>query len=452
MCTLISAWHGRFYDAAYHPKFGSIFATGSICAHIRNLNIEADVAILEEPEHLNWFNPCNWTETFVHVIGIIHTNYKSYASAQPFGSISSGFLQTLSTFVVRAHCNKVINLSGTLPSVAPYKEMVCNVHGIRSDFLEAEPSISHGDKCQIYFIGKLLWEKGFDKLLDLQSLYKKMTGEYFEIHIYGSGPDQAEIKRAFHGRPKKSRSMSQSAPASVASSDESGDDEDNSTAQEGTGGLTPSKAKIASIINDLPKSRYELRRHAIPAQFLGRKDHAGLKGAYKVFVNCSISEVLCTTTAESIAMGNWVIIPFHPSNDFFARFPSALMYRSQSEFVEMLQFAVKNDPPQLSNALSRELTWTAATGRLIHSSVVTKRQALRNERLGYTSADNRSARFHTNFAEKKEGITFRNMFLREEEEEEEEDENAKNRRTKEATFSIKMFQTNETNESTIQLS
>ena len=179
------------------------------------MDIEADVAILEEPEHLNWFNPCNWTETFVHVIGIIHTNYKSYASAQPFGSISGGFLQTLSTFVVRAHCNKVINLSGTLPSVAPYKEMVCNVHGIRSDFLEAEPSISHGDQCQVYFIGKLLWEKGFDKLLDLQSLYKRDTGAYFDIHIYGSGPDQAEIKRAFHGRPKKSSSLSQIPPVQL---------------------------------------------------------------------------------------------------------------------------------------------------------------------------------------------------------------------------------------------
>ena len=383
----------------------------------------------------------------MHVIGIIHTNYKSYASAQPFGSISGGFLQTLSTFVIRAHCNKVINLSGTLPSVAPYKEMVCNVHGIRSDFLEAEPSISHGDQCQVYFIGKLLWEKGFDKLLDLQSLYKRDTGAYFDIHIYGSGPDQAEIKRAFHGRPKKSSSLSQNTPGSAASSDDSGDDEDNATAQEESGGLTPSKAKIASIIKDLPKSRYELRRDAIPARFLGRKDHAGVKGAYKVFVNCSISEVLCTTTAESIAMGNWVIIPFHPSNDFFARFPSALMYRSQSEFVEMLQFALKNDPPLLSNALSRELTWTAATERLIHSSVVTKRQALRNKRLGYTSADNRSARFHTNFADKKEGITFRNMFLREEEEED--DKEAKNRRTKEATFSMNMLQNKRTDNPTL---
>ena len=366
---------------------------------------------------MNWFNPCNWTEIFVHVIGVIHTNYKSYAYAQPFGTISSNFLQTLSTFVVRAHCNKIINLSGTLPSVAPYKETTCNVHGIRSDFfIESEPIMPSDHHCDIYFIGKLLWEKGFDKLLDLQSLYKKQTGSFFEMDIYGSGPDEAEIKRAFHGRPKKFKRISQSVTSSVVSSDESGDDENNVMALEETAGSTPNKAKIASIIEELPKSRYELRRHAIPARFRGRKDHAGLKGAYKIFVNCSVSEVLCTTTAESIAMRNWVIIPFHPSNDFFTRFPSALMYRSKSEFVEMLQFALNNDPPLLSDALSRELTWTAATERLNQAATVTKRQARRNEHLGYHGQDIRSALFHTNFAEKKEGIAFRNMFLREEEE------------------------------------
>ena len=169
-------------------------------------------------------------------------------------------------------------------------------------------------------------------------------------------------------------------------------------------------------MKDLPKSRYELRRSPIPARFLGRRDHAQLKGMYKVFVNCSLSEVLCTTTAESIAMGNWVIIPDHSSNDFFSRFPNAMMYRSKSDFVSHLQYALENDPPQLSDGLARELTWEAATERFVEAALITKRDAKRNEDLGYSASDKKSAKFHAAFGSKKEGAAFRGMFLGSEDE------------------------------------
>lgn len=130
-------------------------------------------------------------------------------------------------------------------------------------------------------------------MLELQRFYHECTGKYFAIDIIGGGPDLEEIRRAFLGRRKAKT--------------------DKKLALD----------KRSPIEFDLPKSLHELRKNPIPSSFLGPMDHATLK-KYKVFVNPSISEVLCTTTFEALAMGKFAIIPVHESNKFFFRFPNCL--------------------------------------------------------------------------------------------------------------------------------
>jgi hypothetical protein len=377
---------------------------------------EADIAILEEPEHLTWFRVppeskeetalLGWQFKFNFVVGILHTNYSSYMQQYGLGAafIGAPALSSLSSIVVRAYCHRLIRLSATLPVLALSRETTCNVHGVRSEFFEApedyNPAVAPSP---IYFIGKLIWAKGktchcigqngvsflthidilagFDKLLDIEDSFKENSGDYFPIDIYGSGNEEDSIKRAFFGRRGITNMVNDSSNGN-AEVDESFADQSAARLFGTTGSVRdqleqhnecdelpeqssripcmsePDALQILGELSgksietgftataavgelckkamdlgfhctfsdelredpssreyhfDLPKSKYELRRHPIPARFLGMIDHAVIKNIpnYKIFLNLSESEVLCTTTAEALAMGKWVIIPKH---------------------------------------------------------------------------------------------------------------------------------------------
>ena len=62
---LAIAWYGGKYDASY----GSVLPRGRGNAGAAVPRRSADVAVLEEPEHLNWFNSTSlWTHHFSHVV------------------------------------------------------------------------------------------------------------------------------------------------------------------------------------------------------------------------------------------------------------------------------------------------------------------------------------------------------------------------------------------------
>jgi digalactosyldiacylglycerol synthase len=349
----------------------------------------------------------------------------------------------MSSAMVRAYCHKVIKLSDALQTYAPEKECTSNVHGVRAEFLQQGLSLSSQKLDQkatnnatvtlasssssqsttataaestnkAYFIGKLLWAKGLDLMLDLEDYYRQCTGKYFAVDIYGNGPDEEDIKRAFHGRQYVNGTLKSTTASSAAAT----------TTPPSPGGATTDllegalpflalpenlEAMAKQQLAKLPRTFSELRRQPIPATFPGRVDHAELK-QYKIFVNPSISEVLCTTTAEALAMGKFVIIPVHPSNTFFLKFPNCLAYRSKFEFVANLRWALTHEPEPLTMSLAREFTWEAATDRLVQYAAITRKEALERERLGMSKLDQRIAWFHNELGKGMTGDMLRKIF------------------------------------------
>ena len=107
----------------------------------------------------------------------------------------------------------------------------------------------------------------------------------------------------------------------------------------------------------------------------GPIDHAELGSTHKVFINPSTSEVLCTTVAEALAMGKFVVLPSHPSNDFFAQFPNCLPYTNKEEFVGNLYYALTHSPEPLTEEYSYALSWEAATERFAAAGSISAAEA-----------------------------------------------------------------------------
>ena len=122
-------------------------------------------------------------------------------------------MRLLVSWMCRAHCHRVIKLSGTLEKVAPEKELVENVHGVRGTFLDAGEEVARrlqkspdldpifGAKAEptVYFIGKLLWSKGLGSLMELLRYAEESADLRVSVDMYGGGPD----KEAAEARSKK---------------------------------------------------------------------------------------------------------------------------------------------------------------------------------------------------------------------------------------------------------
>uniref|UniRef100_A0A0D9Z3X6 Digalactosyldiacylglycerol synthase 2, chloroplastic n=1 Tax=Oryza glumipatula TaxID=40148 RepID=A0A0D9Z3X6_9ORYZ len=317
----------KFYPAKFSKELRSILPVGDITECIPDE--VADVAVLEEPEHLNWYHHGRkWKNKFRRVIGVVHTNYIAYVKREKNGQAIACFMKYMNTWVTRIYCHKVtstpymttvkiprimiIRLSGATQDLP--RSVVCNVHGVNPKFLEVGKlklkQLRNGEIAftkGAYYIGKMVWSKGYRELLDLLSKYQsKLVG--LEVDLYGSGEDSDEVRKS---------------------------------------------AELLSLAMKVHPGR----------------DHADpLFHDYKVFINPSTTDVVCTTTAEALAMGKIVICANHPSNEFFKQFPNCRTYDSGEEFVQLTLDALAEQPAPLTDMQSHDLSWEAATERFMEAA------------------------------------------------------------------------------------
>ena len=159
----------HFYPGRYAIDKGSIVPVGDVTECVPEE--EADVAVLEEPEHLTWFHHgTRWTDKFSHVVGIIHTNYLEYARREKDGEKKEKLLRGVNATVARVHCHKIIKLSGAVQDFA--RSITVNVHGVSPHFIGVGRKIAEATDTETssfskggYFIGKVVWAKGYLCLL-----------------------------------------------------------------------------------------------------------------------------------------------------------------------------------------------------------------------------------------------------------------------------------------------
>ncbi len=173
-----------FYPGHYLLKAGSIFPVRSLAQIIT----PCDWLILEEPEHLNWLHPFNrYRIQASRVTGILLTNYDYYVRHHSFGRrFFAMLLNTYNRWLINRHCDDVIKINKSLLTLP--RSSFLNVNGAQSEFFNRHEPISYSKS--LYFIGKLIWAKGFKELIDLLS-----QSEQREIDVFGTGIDQKNIEK-----------------------------------------------------------------------------------------------------------------------------------------------------------------------------------------------------------------------------------------------------------------
>lgn len=82
------------------------------------------------------------------------------------------------------------------------RSIICNVHGVNPKFIEIgkrkKEQQKNGDQAftkRAYYIGKMVWSKGYKELLKLlHDHQRELAG--LEVDLYGNGEDSGEVWEA----------------------------------------------------------------------------------------------------------------------------------------------------------------------------------------------------------------------------------------------------------------
>ena len=79
------------------------------------------------------------------------------------------------------------------------KSSICNVHGVNPQFLSIGKKFAEADSNEpkftkgAYYLGKMVWAKGFRELVDLLAENKEVLGN-FNMDVFGSGEDSDAVR------------------------------------------------------------------------------------------------------------------------------------------------------------------------------------------------------------------------------------------------------------------
>ncbi|KAI9094446.1 hypothetical protein K1719_026671 [Acacia pycnantha] len=158
-----------FYPGKFPKERRSIIPAGDTSQFIPSK--EADIAILEEPEHLNWYHH----------------------------ALQAFFVKHINNWVTRTYCHKVLRLSAATQDLP--KSEICNVHGVNLKFLTIGTIAAEREVGQkaftkgAYFLGKMVWAKGYKELIDLLAKHKSNL-DGFKLDVFGNGEDAHEVQSA----------------------------------------------------------------------------------------------------------------------------------------------------------------------------------------------------------------------------------------------------------------
>lgn len=294
----------KFYDANWEKN--CLLPATSLNKFIE----PCDVLILEEAEHILW-NQLFYgrLKQAKYVIGIIQTNYQERGkyAASLFNLKIQVFLAILpyyNAWICERNCDCVVSISRSIVYAGPLH--VALVNGVRDSFLQPQTQLeNHRFEKDFYYLGSVAWEKNLKQLIHFCQSCQ------VAIDIYGSGTN--------YGR-----------------------------------GSTMEQIIAYS------------RQHGNYLNFRGStaEPYKTVK-LYKTYISCSVSDKSCGATNEAIAMGKFVIIPRHPSNEFFYRYENVLLFENEREFAGCIQHTLTHNPVPLSPSELEQFSWKKATRLLL---------------------------------------------------------------------------------------